>query len=57
MILDNSKISNFQNFDQQVFDEVSGDKRGNINLEHILEDQDINTSNSNHGPSWFSVWQ
>ena len=48
VILDNPKISNFQNFDQQVLDEVSRDKRG-INLEHIAEDQDINTSNSNHG--------
>ena len=50
MILDNPKISNFQNFDQQTLDEVSGDKRGKINLEHISEDQDINTLNSNHGP-------
>ena len=50
MILDNPKISNFQNFDQQVLDEVLRDKRGKINLEHISEDQDINTSNSNHGP-------
>ena len=50
VILDNPKISSFQNFDQQVLDEVSGDKRGKINLEHISEDQDINTSNSNHGP-------
>ena len=31
-------------------DEVSWDKRGKINLEYISEDQDINTSNSNHGP-------
>ena len=50
VILDNPKISNFHNFNQQVLDEVSGDKRGKINLEHISEDQDINTSNSNHGP-------
>ena len=48
VILDNPKISSFQNFDQQVLDEVSGDKRGKINLELISEDQDINTSNSNH---------
>ena len=50
VILDNQKISNFQNFDLQVLDEVSRDKREKINLEHISEDQDINVSNSNHGP-------
>ena len=62
VILDNTKISNFQNFDQQVLDEVLRDKKGKINLEHIAEDQDINTSNSNHGlvdpifdNNWISV--
>ena len=52
MIFDNPRITNFQNFEGQVLDGIntSRDKRGKINLEHILEDQDINTSNSNHGP-------